>query len=292
MERDGRLDALYHGLPEAALHAPYGLLAGGGPGDDLGQQAVVVRRYAVAGVDVRVHPHAGTARPVHVGDGPGGGPEVVLRVLGVDSHLDGVAAHHEVLLPPRERLAGGDLDLLLDEVGAGDHLGHGVLDLDARVHLGEVEVPVLVDEELAGAGAAVGDVLGQLHGGLGDARPEVVLEQRGALLEELLVAALDGAVALEELHDLPLAVAEHLHLDVLGLLDVLLHVELGVAEGGARLLLGVEELALQVGVALYHAHAATAAAGRGLEDEREADALGERLGLVEALERATARRHG
>src|SRR5690606_13891244 len=140
---------------------------------------------------------------------------------------------------------------------------------------------LLVDEELAGAGAAVGDVLGEPHRRLGDALAQAVVERRGPLLEELLVAPLDRAVALEELHDLALAVAEDLDLDVLGLLDVLLDVELGVAEGGAGLLLGVDELALEVGVALHDAHAAAAAARRRLEDQREADLLRERLGLGE-----------
>ena len=45
-----------------------------------------------------------------------------------------------------KRRAGRDLDLLVDEVDAGDHLGDGMLDLDARVHLDEIEPAVLVEE--------------------------------------------------------------------------------------------------------------------------------------------------
>ena len=41
-----------------------------------------------------------------------------------------------------ERLAGGDPHLRLHEVDVGDLLGHGVLDLDARVHLDEDVVAV------------------------------------------------------------------------------------------------------------------------------------------------------
>ena len=47
-----------------------------------------------------------------------------------------------------ERLAGGDPDLERDEVDAGQHLGHRVLDLDPAVDLDEVEVALAVDEEL------------------------------------------------------------------------------------------------------------------------------------------------
>ncbi len=45
-----------------------------------------------------------------------------------------------------KRRAGGDPDLLDDEVDAGDHLGDGVLDLKARVHLDEIELAGLVKE--------------------------------------------------------------------------------------------------------------------------------------------------
>ena len=63
----------------------------------------------------------------------------------------------DVVLRPRQPLAGGDAQLRLDEVDAGDQLGHRVLDLDARVHLDEVELVVLV-QELERAGAAVADL--------------------------------------------------------------------------------------------------------------------------------------
>ena len=67
------------------------------------------------------------------------------RILGVDAHLDRGAALHELLLTERQLPAGGDPQLLGDEVDAGHHLGDRVLDLDARVHLDEVERPALVE---------------------------------------------------------------------------------------------------------------------------------------------------
>ena len=55
-----------------------------------------------------------------------------------------------------ERRAGGDAELGLDEVDAGDLLGDGVLDLDARVALDEEVLAGLGDdEELDGAGVDV-----------------------------------------------------------------------------------------------------------------------------------------
>ena len=51
-----------------------------------------------------------------------------------------MAARYELVLGERERLAGGDPQLLLDEVEAVDELGDRVLDLQARVHLEEEEL--------------------------------------------------------------------------------------------------------------------------------------------------------
>jgi hypothetical protein len=52
-----------------------------------------------------------------------------------------------------------DVDLRLDDVDAGHLLGDGVLDLDARVHLDEVELArVHIHQELDRAGA---DIVGR-----------------------------------------------------------------------------------------------------------------------------------
>ena len=63
--------------------------------------------------------------------------------------------------------AGGDSDLLEDQIDVGDHLGHRMLDLDARVHLDEVELAVLV-QELHGADALVSHLALRLGDGLAD----------------------------------------------------------------------------------------------------------------------------
>ena len=70
-------------------------------------------------------------------DPPRGGQEPLAHVLGVDPALDRVAAQDDVLLADGERLAGGDENLLADQVEPGHELGHRVLDLDPRVHLHE-----------------------------------------------------------------------------------------------------------------------------------------------------------
>ena len=56
-----------------------------------------------------------------------------------------------------EPLAACDANLPLDEIDPGHHLGNRVLDLQPRVHLEEEEPPVLVEQELDGAGVGVSD---------------------------------------------------------------------------------------------------------------------------------------
>ena len=105
-------------------------------------------RHAPAAVDAGVDAHAGAAGRVVLGDEAGPRREGA-RILGVDAALDRVAAEApRARVGQLELLAGGDADLLRDEVEAGHHLGHRVLDLHARVHLEEVELPLLVHEEL------------------------------------------------------------------------------------------------------------------------------------------------
>ena len=83
-----------------------------------------------------------------------------------------------------------------------------MLDLQPRVHLEEIEVAVLVDDELDRAGALVVDRLGQRHRLLAHGLPRLLVEERRRrLLHDLLVAALDRAFALAEIDALPCASA-------------------------------------------------------------------------------------
>ena len=164
---------------------------------------------------------------------PGDGMNVY-GILGVDPAFDRVAAAHDVALPERELLPGRDADLLLHDVDAGDQLGHRMLDLHARVHLDEEELVVLV-QELERAGAAVADLPAGVGAALADARQRAQRDaRRRRLLDDLLVAALHRAVALEEVHRVLVLVGEHLDLDVARIVEELLHVDRRIAERRLR----------------------------------------------------------
>src|SRR4029077_7471741 len=134
----------YHHFRERDAHAPDRLIAVRSVGDELADERIVVGRHRVALVDVGVEPDPRPSRRMVGSDLPRRGRETE-GILGVDSALDGVAANLDVLLPHRELLSGGDADLLLNDIDSRDHLRYGMLDLNARIHLDEVELPFLVE---------------------------------------------------------------------------------------------------------------------------------------------------
>ncbi len=177
--------------------------------DQLGDHRVVVHRDLAALVDAGVDAHAAAARASAAGrlhrlrrrlvahQPAGGRQEVAERVLGVDAALDRPAVALHVVLRERQLLAGGHADHQLDQVEPGDALGDRVLHLQPGVHLEEVEALVLADHELHRAGALVLHRLGQRHRLLAHRLARGVAdERRRRLLDHLLVAALDRALAL------------------------------------------------------------------------------------------------
>ena len=108
----------------------------------------------------------------------------------------------------------GDADLRLHDVETGNNLGDRVFDLNARVDLDEVErAGIDVHQELNGAGAAIiGGASDFERGGAKGLASHLVEVGRRRTLDDLLVTALDRAVALEQMHDRAVLVAENLHL--------------------------------------------------------------------------------
>ena len=227
--------------------------------------------------------HAVAAGGVVEADGARGGGEVFGRILGVDAALDGVFGEGDVALVEGKFLAVRDQDLLLDQVDTGNLFGDGMFHLDAGIHLDEVVVALGIYEELDGAGVGVLGGFGGADGGLAHFLAQGGSEEGGGgFLDEFLVAALHGAVAFAEVEGLAVAVGENLELDVAGFLDVFLEVNGAVAEGFFGFVFGDIELFGEGDVVVGDAHAATAAAGDGFDDDGVADLAGDfdRLGLV------------
>ncbi|MNC91474.1 hypothetical protein D3C83_77450 [compost metagenome] len=89
-----------------------------------------------------------------------------------------MAALADLLLREGQALAGRDAKLPFHQVEAGHGLRHRVLDLQARVHLHEVERAACFDDELDGAGVHVTDGLCGAHGSGGHGRARRRVDER------------------------------------------------------------------------------------------------------------------
>ena len=114
--------------------------------------------------------------------------------------------------------------------------------------------------------------------------------RRGAF-HHLLVAPLHGAVALVQMHQIAVPVAQDLHLDVARAADQLLEIDLVVAEGRQRLAPRGFQRRRQFGRGLDDAHAAPAAAPAGLEHHRETDAGRQLRAFGHVIGQRRRRRH-
>ena len=101
-----------------------------------------------------------------------------------------------------------------------------------------------------------------------------------ALLDELLVATLHGAIAFPKVDDVSVLVGDDLHFDVPRMFDELLDVEIAAAERRLGLRLGLGNGRFERQIICRDAHSAPAAARRGFDQHGEADLLGNSDGFI------------
>src|SRR5260370_18839733 len=112
-----------------------------------------------------------------------------------------------------------------------------MFDLNASVHLDEEELPARnVVNEFHGAGIDVVEGADQRRCRIRQVTARHLMKHgRGRLLNQLLMSALDAAIALVELHGVAVRIAEHLDLDVTDLRKEPLEVDIRSPEGCLRL---------------------------------------------------------
>ena len=281
--------ALNARLAEGPGHAPDRLLRRVAPRRQLHEQGIVVRRDEGAGEHgsvVDADPEAG--RRLARGEPAMSGREAPGRILRRHAALERVAGERDRLLRrhARRRIAdaraGGDAELRLDEVDPGHLFGDGVLDLQARVGLDEVERAGLdVQQELDASGVRVAGGAPQRER-RGAEPPSVGLAQewRRRPLDDLLMAALHRAIPLEQVHQIAVQIAENLHLDVTRAPHELLDVHRVVAEGAGRFAPRRVHEGPELGRRRDDPDAAATAAVAGLEHEGIADGLRDGAGLA------------
>ena len=178
------------------------------PGGSLNQQRIVVRSDDGAGEGVAAVQTDAEAAAAAVGNQLAGiGHKVVGRVLGGNTALDSMADGCQLILLRQgdfravQVVALGNLDLCLYNVDTGNLLGNGVLNLNAGVNLDEVELAVGSSQKFYGAGADVVNIFHQLDSSLADSFALFYRQSEGrSNFNQLLVAALYGAVALKQMH--------------------------------------------------------------------------------------------
>ncbi len=231
-----------------------------------------------------------------VGEHPtGGGEEVARRVLGGDPDLDRVAVERHVVLGEAERLAGGDPQLQLDQVEAGDELGDRVLDLQAGVDL---------EEEVLGGVVEAGDELDRAGVDVAAARASATASApRRSRSPVDTTGEGDSSITFwwrrcrehsrsPRCSHVAVGVGDHLHLEVARPRQVALDEHAVVAEAGVRLAPRRRQRGVEILGVRHDAHAAPAAAGGGLDQQRIDDLFTAVacLGFGEARDHRDARR--
>ena len=121
--------------------------------NQLGDQAVIIGRHGIAGIEAGIDADAGAARRM-IGSDSAGRRHEGFRMFGIDPALDGMTGEGHILLREGQRHAGRDPDLLANEIDAGDGFGDRVFDLKTGVHLDEEKLTILI-EELHGTDAKI-----------------------------------------------------------------------------------------------------------------------------------------
>ena len=161
-----------------------------------------------------------------------------------------------------------------------------MLDLDPRVHLQE-EVLAILEQSFDRSGARVGDGGGRLGRDLPDPLAKLLVHRRGRrLLDQLLVSALERAIALAQVDDVAVRVGEDLHLDVTGIGQVALEIHRGVAEELLPLARRPLEGLLQLVLAERDTESLSATPAGGLDRDGIPDRLRDELaGVLDRLYR-------
>ncbi len=200
--------------------------------DQLGNQGIVIWRDHSLSISGSVDANAGTARRIESRDPSGRGREL-LRMLSIDAAFDGMATMQNWTVQDIfQALAGGQQNLALHQVHVRDHFSDGMLHLNTRVHLDEVELPVFIHEELYGAGIHVANFRQRLAEHLPDLVAQFRRHLRGwRFLQQFLVPTLNGTFALTQTDHVAILVCQNLEFDVPRALYELLHIEIAIAEG-------------------------------------------------------------
>ena len=234
VERDDGGHTLNAQLSQGTAGTLQSLLTVRAGDNELSQHGVKVTADNVTSNEAGIPANTGAGGHGHLLDRAGGGHEGTARILTVNTELEGVTAQNRVLL--LNLLAAGNTELLTNQVQAGNLLGDRVLHLQSSVDLKEGDGAVGADQELTGAGTLVAGLTQNRAGRLVQALVLLIAQVGGGcLLNELLVAALQGAVTGGNHHNVAVRIRQTLGLNVTGRIQEALDEALAATERRGRL---------------------------------------------------------
>ena len=249
---------------------------------DFHQQRIIKRRDHTAGVALpAIEPQPETGRRAIGDDAPVIGREIVGGILGGHAALHGVPdAHHIFLLGQLHHLAVQrvplrHLNLRAHEVDARHHFRHRMLHLNARIHLDEIpRLGIHIVQKLHRARVVIPDMLGQFQRRRAQLVPHRFIQRNArSNLHHLLITPLHRAIALVQMQNIAVLIAQNLHFNVLGVLHVLLEEHRRVAERAARLASRFIEQPLQILGFMHHPHPTPATTEGSFDDQRKPNLL-------------------
>ena len=241
MEGQRRLDTPDLGLIQGPAQPVDGVVATPGVDHDLGDEVVVLGGHLIPSLESRIDADARPTRHGPARQPAGRRSEVPAGIFGADANLDRVATG--VGRPSRgphcrrgQWPSGGQLELLSDDVQAGDQFRDPVLDLKAGVDLQEEERSVRATQELCRCRVLESGRTRDPHGQLVKVHSISTGESgsRG-LLDQFLVASLERAIPLPDRHDIAFRVTQELDLYMPGRTYFALEIDGAIPECRGRL---------------------------------------------------------
>src|SRR5208283_5249974 len=196
-QRKVRLDPADKIFAEGARKPRDGLIAVGAISDQLGQQRIVVDGHVPAFIHAAIAADAGPRGRQEKSDLTWAGKIIVVRILGVNAALDGVAADAYIVLRKWQLLSRCNTNLQVNQIESSDQLRDRVLHLQAGVHLQKIEILLLIDEKFYGARVGVGRRLRHPNGDLAHPAPHIGIDdRRRRFLHHFLMTPLQRTLAL------------------------------------------------------------------------------------------------
>ena len=198
-----------------------------------------------------------------------------IRVFGIQTCFDRVAVERDISLRRWQGLARSHAQLPLNQIKAGDHFRHRMLDLQPRVHFKEVMFEVCIDDELNRTSALVTYRQGSGHRvaahGFAHRRAD---NGRWRFFNYFLAPALGSAIALTQMNCIASRVCKHLNFDMTSVVDQTLQHQGAITECALRLPPGPDERLGHFARFAHQAHAASATARHSLYQQRESELVG------------------